>query len=593
MKTPMRIPSRLLLVALHLLLLLATTIQASLPRLFPAAKQERYDPQARLLCTVLGHPSLFSTLRHPLVVGTTSTTGSTDHDDDHPILEAAKKRFLEYLQQLPDYAEEYPVNPHKQELKPIKSIKLVVRDTANNATYHHVPANVDESYQIQIDCNTGDQHRVLVQSRTVFGMVRALESLAQLVAFGWMDTSSSSSTDPVGSSSDGKAVFVIRNTPLFVADKPTFSYRGLMIDTARHYLPLDLILSNLDVMSMNKLNVLHWHMTDDQSWPFQSTTYPEISEKGAYDPKHNVYSHDDVQQVLDAALLHGIRVIPEFDLPGHSAAVGRSHPELMSSCGDDKKYSFSAPLDPTKPQVYQFVENIYKEVAALFPDPFMHVGGDEVRLDCWKASKSIQRWAKVHGHMTEKELLNYFESILTDIVASNGKTPIAWQELLNEGVDLPPGTIIDVWKGFDKDTIINATKRNYPVIISGCWYLDHLQDKWKDYYKCDPLDFNGTKAQKDLVMGGHASMWGERVDPTDFTARVWPRASAVAERLWSGNDPRKSLQQTVEQRLTNFRCFMVQRGVSAAPIGPGTCGRRQEQQDGTKLLFLRSRQADG
>lgn len=457
------------------------------PRLFPAAKQERYDPQNKLVRTIESQSLEFL----------------LDDTDDHPVIEAAKHRFLEYLNQLPDYPEEYPVNPHNQQLVPVKGIKLAVQDKTK--VPEHLPAKFDESYQIQVDSITDT---ILVDAETVFGIVRGLESLAQLTEFGWMDK-----TNPA---------HIIANTPLFIADAPAYSYRGLMIDTARHYQPLDLILHNLDVMAMNKFNVLHWHMTDDQSWPFESKTYPEISQKGAYS-NHSIYTHEDIQKVIGTAYLRGIRVIPEFDLPGHSEVVGRSHPDLMSHCnsGGQVLTAFTGPLNPTIPQVYDFVENIYREVTTLFPDDFIHIGGDEVNLDCWKHDVSIQKWAKEHHDMTEKELLNYFESVLTDIVAACDKTPIVWQELLNEGVDLPPGTVIDVWKGFDTKTIQDATKRGYPVLISGCWYLDHLNNKWHDYYNCDPLNFNGTHAQKQLIMGGHASMWGERVDATDFLMRVW------------------------------------------------------------------------
>lgn len=513
-------------------------------RLFPAAKQERYDAQTTLLRTIQTE-----TLEFVL-------------SDSHPVVEEAKRRFQEYLQNLPDYPEEYPVNPKQQQLVPVKGIKLSVQD--KNPPPNPLPAKFDESYQIQID---SQNDVILVDAMTVFGIVRALESLAQLTHFGWMETINKRQN----------AVHVIANTPLFIADAPTFSYRGLMIDTARHYQPLDLILHNIDVMAMNKFNLLHWHVTDDQSWPFVSQTYPEISQKGAYHP-HSVYTHEDVQKVIDAAYLRGIRVIPEFDLPGHSNPLGLSHPDLMSQCEHGSKSPFTAPLNPTLPQVYKFVENLYQEVTTLFVDEYIHIGGDEVRLDCWKQDPAIQKWAKAHNAMTEKDLLNYFESILTDIVAACGKTPIAWQELLNEGVDLPPGTVIDVWKGFDNDTIIEATQRGYPVVISGCWYLDHLKDDWKTYYECEPLRFNGTQAQKELILGGHASMWGERVDATDFMERVWPRASAVAERLWSGSVPKSyhdQLEETVEDRIAAFRCFLVLRGVSAAPIAPGSCSHEQ------------------
>ena len=561
------------LVILCLALAMAATVSAedvtSSPRLFPAAKQEQYDSQTHTLRTLQRFDRMKFVLRGELYEGA-SVANAPIKDDDDPVLVAATKRFMKYIKKdLPDYAEEYyPVNPQKQTLNPVHEIHLVITAAtgSKNHSHHPLPSTTEEeSYQIQVDLEANSN--IEVQAKTVFGIVRGLESLAQLFEFGWTDT------EPNTKKADKFPVHIIRSTPLFVADVPTYPYRGLMIDTARHYLPLSLILDNLNVMTMNKFNVLHWHMTDSQSWPFQSTTYPELSAKGAWSP-HAVYSHTDVQTVIHEAYLRGIRVIPEFDLPGHSQILVKSHPELMSNCGGAK----GEPLNPTLPEVYDFVGALYQEVAALFPDSFMHIGGDEVNLDCWKQDPAISGWGAAHGMATANELLNYFESILTDIVASCDKTPIAWQELLNEGVDLPPGTVIDVWKGFDTKTIENATKRNYPVIISGCWYLDHLGDNWKKYYDCEPLAFNGTQAQKDLIMGGHASMWGEHVDATNFMARVWPRASAVAERLWSGSLPQAYhdvLSKTITERIVSFRCFMMLRGVSAQPIQPGACRHEQ------------------
>lgn len=521
----------------------ATAASDSKPRLFPAAKQEQYDAQTLLVRTFQGENLKFRC----------SNNGS---GSDNKVVMAAMNRFRDFLKLTPDYPEDYPINPDHLETASLQFVDIHLQENHTTKLYQ----GFDESYQIHID---SEGAAAKVEAKTVFGVVRGLESLAQLFEFGWLDPQSST------------PLFIIRSTPLFIADAPTYSYRGLMIDTSRHYLPMGLILSNLDVMAMNKFNVLHWHVTDRQSWPFQSETFPELSEKGAYH-KNAIYTHKDVQEVIDEGYLRGIRVIPEFDLPGHSQVLDRSHSELMSHCPGESWAS--QPLDPTLPEVYDFVEQLYREVTSLFVDQYIHIGGDEVRLDCWSNTKSIQKWAKAHNHMTDKELLNYFESILTDIVASCDKIPIAWQELLNEGVDLPPGTVIDVWKGFDTATIENATKRGYPVLISGCWYLDHLKDTWSDYYHCEPLAFNGTHSQKKLIMGGHASMWGERVDASNFMERVWPRASAVAERLWSGSLPKAyhdMIAGNVEDRIAQFRCFMVLRGVSAAPVGPGSCEHEQ------------------
>jgi len=564
----------MILVSLSVLFTLGSTQYVTAdttPRLFPAAKQEQYDPQTHSLRTLQRIDQL-SFHHHYHHNGVRSLQDDLKED---PVIVAARQRFLDYITNaIPDHANEYSINPQQQTLVPIAEVHLIVMDntTTNHSrgsshtmTTPHVPANVDESYQLHIDSTDGSS--IVVQAKTVFGIVRALESLAQLLEFGWMDTL------PNTKKTDTYPDHVIRNTPIFVADAPTYSYRGLMIDTSRHYLPLSLILENLNVMAMNKLNVLHWHMTDAQSWPFQSTTYPELSTKGAWS-FHQIYTHENVRQVIREAYLRGIRVIPEFDLPGHSQVLERSHPELMSQCDERGPNDFSAPLDPTLPIVYDFVENLYQEVATLFPDSFVHIGGDEVNMDCWNHDDKVMKWAKSHGMTKANELLNYFESILTDIASSCNKTPIVWQELINEGVDLPPETIIDVWKGFDTKTIEDATRRNYTVIVSGCWYLDHLGDRWDTYYKCELLNFNGTQVQKDLIMGGHASMWGERVDASNFMERVWPRASAVAEKLWSGSEPqayRDILSKTVNRRITAFRCLMVLRGVAAAPISPGVC----------------------
>jgi len=157
------------------------------------------------------------------------------------------------------------------------------------------------------------------------------------------------------------------------------------------------------------------------------------------------------------------------------------------------------------------------------------------------------------------------------------KRPIVWQELFDLGFDLPPQTIVDVWKDWDVQAREQATKKGLHVIFSACWYLDHLADDWWKYYQCDPRAFHGTAEQKALIVGGHASMWGERVDETNFMARVWPRASAVAEKLWTGNVTNATT--TALQRLQRFRCYLVRRGIAASPVAPGTCERHPYDQE--------------
>jgi len=461
------------------------------------------------------------------------------------ILTEAMKRFIaRTVLAVPDFEQDYEVNPLHLRLQPLDTFRFNPFDHSTS-----LDQDTDESYLLEIDLE------VTITTATVFGAIRALETLAQLLQFGWLDD-------------HGRPIFLIHKTPLSIKDSPTFVYRGLLIDTSRHYLPIPLLLANLDAMAMNKLNVLHWHMTDDQSWPFQSTHYPELSEQGAFHPKR-IYSHSDILHVIQEAKLRGIRVIPEFDMPGHTDAVAISHPELMSHCpfaGD--------PMDPTNEDTWTFISNLYHEIGDLFQDHYVHLGGDEVQLDCWGNDTSIEAWMKLNHLDDVVDLFKIFEKRLLAVIEKLGKKAIVWQEVFDLGVPIANDTIVDVWKDWDGQegsTIHQATSAGYPVILSACWYLDHLNERWQDYYQCDPIGFNLTLAQQELIIGGHASMWGEHVDPSNFMSRVWPRASAAAEKLWTGTDTKASA--TVSDRIHAFRCHMLRQGIQAGPTGPGYCDK--------------------
>jgi hypothetical protein len=551
-------------------------------RIFPAAQVEMYTPESTVLGMVLADQLSIQTIG-PVSVST--------------VLDSAVERFRRGLfggaHYLPDYPEDYPENPQQLSLVPMDKIEIHVLSYDTK-----LADGTDESYTISIDDSDdgggrGESRRrprrtssgpdkkrpssslssssssvtTIVQSNTVFGAVRALETLAQLMEFGWILSTGSSGGGGDGGNEQqepqSKPVFVLSDLPIYIADSPSFAYRGLMIDTSRHYLPMNLILHNLDAMAMNKLNVLHWHLTDRESFPYQSASYPELAQQGAYSPRR-IYTTDDIQRVVHEAYLRGIRVIPEIDMPGHTNGIAKSHPELMAHCP-----LASEPLDPTNPNVYDFVETIYHDLAAIFPDAYVHVGGDEVNFQCWTDTPTIQSWMKQHNMTTSVELYEYFETKLLHIVNDKlNKTPIVWQEVFNLNLTLSDKAIVDVWKGFDRETAAQATLQNHRVILSGCWYLDYLHETWQTFYQCNPRDFNGTV---DLMIGGHASMWGEHVDASNFISRVWPRASAMAERLWTGDVEGVGANVTIASRIHNFRCRMVQQGFAAEPTGPGVC----------------------
>jgi hexosaminidase len=277
------------------------------------------------------------------------------------------------------------------------------------------------------------------------------------------------------------------------------------------------------------------------------------------------------------------------------------------------------PMDVTEPAVYDFVHTLYTEIAHLFPDQYIHIGGDEgmyhgagqdfsisllgvladtslydhsvslcrftdneciflaVSLGCWKQSKKIQNWIRAHNLTDEVSLLEYFEKELISFVVDKlHKRPISWQDPIDDGAVLPKSVILDIWKSWTlPDFIFNATRAGYDVLFSACWYLDHVDQSWWTFHACNPRGFpNATDEQLARVLGGHASQWGETIDETNFYQRAWPRASSTAEVLWSGspwNHSDLSLGR-VATRLDRFRCLLVQQfDIPAAPIQPGYC----------------------
>lgn len=479
------------------------------------------------------------------------------------ILKQAESRFLTaLLAKIPHNASRRPVNPNHKSIWELQGIHISI--TTDDEKLRH---KVSESYRLEVRPPVDNDAYVILKAPTVYGVLHALQTLQQLLVFAWLDES-------------GAPVYIAEGAPFQVLDYPTYPYRGLLIDTSRHYLPLHLILKNLDALAMNKMNVLHWHMVDSQSWPYQSKAFPELSAKGAY-CTDCVYTLQQVSLVIREAALRGIRVVPEFDLPGHSQAVGASHPELLTQCLGKR----SEPLDATKDEVYSFVHELYDEINSTFPDDWIHIGGDEVDLSCWQKNQAIQKWKKAHNMTEDLELLQFFETrLLTYLNKRIHKRPIAWQELFDSGLKIPKHVVVDVWKSWVRnETMHNATAQGFTVILSSCWYLDHLDQDIQQFYNCDPADFPGSATQKTFVAGGHASMWGERVDATDFFPRVWPRASATAEKLWTGASP--EAKSTYFERLDLFHCFMMKQGIPASPLGPGSCT------DSTSVRFAKGHPA--
>uniref|UniRef100_A0A673UCQ2 Beta-hexosaminidase n=1 Tax=Suricata suricatta TaxID=37032 RepID=A0A673UCQ2_SURSU len=403
----------------------------------------------------------------------------------------------------------------------------------------------------------------LLRAETVWGALRGLETFSQLI---WRS--------PEGT-------YFINETK--IEDFPRFPHRGLLLDTSRHYLPLTSILDTLDVMAYNKFNVFHWHLVDDPSFPYESYSFPELTRKGSYNPVTHVYTAQDVKEVIEYARLRGIRVLAEFDTPGHTLSWGPGFPGLLTPCYSGSRPSGTfGPVNPILNTTYEFMSTFFLEVTSVFPDFYLHLGGDEVDFTCWRSNPDIQAFMKKKGFGNDfKQLESFYIQTLLNIVSGYGKGYVVWQEVFDNKVKVPPDTIIHVWReevpvNYMKELEL-VTRAGLRTLLSAPWYLNHITygPDWTDIYMVEPLAFEGSTQQKALVIGGEACMWGEYVDSTNLVPRLWPRAGAVAERLWS-NESVTNLD-FASKRLTQFRCELLRRGVQAQPLNIGYCEQEFEQ----------------
>ncbi|XP_034566199.1 beta-hexosaminidase subunit beta isoform X2 [Notolabrus celidotus] len=409
----------------------------------------------------------------------------------------------------------------------------------------------DESYDLFVD-----QPFAVLRAPKVWGALHGLETFSQMVY-----------EDEYGAKSINAAE---------ISDFPRFAHRGILLDTSRHYLPIKVILANLETMAMNKINVFHWHIVDDPSFPYLSRTFPQLSQQGAYHPYTHVYTPADVKMVIEFARLRGIRVIPEFDTPGHTQSWGKGQKDLLTPCysGATPSGTFG-PVNPILNTTYDFMSQFFKEISTVFPDAYVHLGGDEVDFSCWKSNPDIQKFMIQQGFGQDySKLESFYIQKLLNIVTSTKKGYMIWQEVFDNGVKLNPDTVVHVWiGGGSNDEMSRVTAAGFTTILSAPWYLDYISyaQDWQKYYKVEPLNFNGTEAQKKLVVGGEACLWGEYVDATNLTPRLWPRASAVAERLWSAKEVTDI--NDAFNRLSLHRCRMVERGIPAEPLFSSFCPR--------------------
>ena len=446
--------------------------------------------------------------------------------------------------------------------------------------------DTDESYTLQVAAPHAN-----ISAPTVYGAMHALETLSQILV-------------PADKSASPPRKSASLNWEVSINDSPRFAHRGVMLDTSRNFLELSAMKRTLDAMAMNKLNVLHWHVSDSQSFPFVSKSYPELSNNGAYDADR-IYDAAAVAELLAYAAARGVRVVPEFDMPGHSwmgyAGWAKDHGEdELTVCGGHQPWSEMCAeppcgqLDPTNNFTYTVVEALWKDVADAFGDAFVHVGGDEVNMACWNSSDKVKDWMGANGFPPADsdsftKLWGYFQDRLDKIITGTlGRTMIKWDDSFLAGQAGSKETVIQVWH--DMDTLSSAVKAGHRVVLSnydklyldcgtGNWITGGASwcspyKSWQDVWGNEPFGPFGTltKDEQALVLGGEVALWGESIDATNIDQKAWPRSAAHAERMWSRSaaDTGETWQNAT-QRLLQQRERMVARGINANQIQPRYC----------------------
>lgn len=364
----------------------------------------------------------------------------------------------------------------------------------------------DESYTLTIS-STGAR----IHAPTEFGAMHGLQTFLQLLE-----------TTPQG--------FAV--PAVSIQDAPRFAWRGLMIDASRHFMPLDAVKRNIDGMEAVKLNVLHWHLSDDQGFRVESKKFPKLQKLGS---DGLYYTQAEVKEVIAYARDRGIRVVPEFDIPGHTTALVAAYPELASARGPfqiERNWGvFNSTLDPTREGTYKFLDEFIGEMAALFPDHYFHIGGDEVNGREWNENTDIREFKKLHHLATNDDLQAYFNKRVERIVTKYGKTMIGWDEILRP--NLPKSAVIQSWRG--AQSLADAAKQGHRGILSAGYYLDLVSPTFQ-HYAVDPMPpvtAGLTPEEQSRILGGEACMWSEYVSEENVDSRIWPRMAAIAERFWS------------------------------------------------------------
>lgn len=385
-----------------------------------------------------------------------------------------------------------------------------------------------------------------IDAPSTTGTLRGLATFAQLVR-----------TDATG----------IHAPAVHIEDSPRFPWRGLMLDVSRHFAGPDILHRTLDAMESVKLNVLHLHLSDNEGFRVQSIRYPRLTALASSGGEF--YTQAQVRELVAAARDRGIRVVPEFEMPGHVQSILIAYPDLgagsVPSRAGRSAETMNAALDPTRDATYAFLTGLLGEMGRLFPDRVMHIAGDEVTGAWWRKNQAIQAFMAAQGMSSPHELQAHFTKRMLTILRGLGKTAVVWDEAL--AADLPKDVVVQAWRS--SKMVQRAASAGHRTIVSAGYYLDHGLPA-SAYYAIDPYDSHAmgisaqmlervkgtpfepyvtesmvaadapalTAADQRMIAGGETALWTELVPASGVEMHTWPRAAAVAERMWSPSDVR-------------------------------------------------------
>ncbi|KAL0831029.1 hypothetical protein ABMA28_001914 [Loxostege sticticalis] len=439
--------------------------------------------------------------------------------------------------------------------------------------------DMDESYGLRVSPSAADRVNATISANSFFGVRHGLETLSQLFVY------------------DDIRDHLLMVRDVIINDKPVYPYRGILLDTARNYYSVEAIKRTIEAMAAVKLNTFHWHITDSQSFPFVTSKRPNLYKLGALSPQ-KVYTKDAIREVVKFGLEHGVRVLPEFDAPAH-VGEGWQDTDLTVCFKAEpwKVYCVEPPcgqLNPTKEELYEYLEDIYTDMAEVFDTDIFHMGGDEVSETCWNSSETIQNFMVQNRWDLNKEsflkLWNYFQQKAQDKAykAFGKKLPlILWTSTLTNYKHIDDflskdDYIIQVWTtGFDPqikgllDKGYRLIMSNYDALYFDCgygawvgagnnWCSPYIG--WQKVYDNSPAVL--ALERRDQVLGGEAALWSEQSDTSTLDGRLWPRAAALAERLWA--EPATTWQDA-EYRMLHIRERLVRMGIQAESIQPEWC----------------------